>query len=320
MSRFPDPRPDRLWLTEGGIETEIMYKWGQDLPHFAVFPLLENPASRTIIRDMYRRYLDVVAQNGMAALIGGFDYRASPDWGALLGYSAEGLAEANLGAIAFLKEMAHEYRREIPEACIVGYVGPRGDAYRLNQTMSAAQATDYHAVQLATLKRAEVDLAWAMTFNNPVEAAGVVAAAKALDVPIAVSFSLASDSRLSSGYALSEAVERLDRETDAYPAFYAVNCSHPIEFEPALTPGSWITRIRSIRPNAAKMDKIALCKLGHLEEGDPVALGHEMASVAARYPHMDIWGGCCGTCERHLDEIARRVREVRATAASTEAA
>ena len=95
-SAFPASRPGRLWLTEGGIETEIMYKWGHDLPHFAMFPLLERADAAADIRGMYRRYLDVAARHGFAALIGGFDYRASPDWGALLGYSAEGLAEANL--------------------------------------------------------------------------------------------------------------------------------------------------------------------------------------------------------------------------------
>lgn len=314
MSRpdVPPRRPGLTWLTEGGIETEIMYKWGYELPHFAMFPLLERRDAAETIRGMYRRYLDVAARYGMAGLIGGFDYRASPDWGALLGYSPEALADANIGAIAFLREMAREYDGQIADACIVGYLGPRGDAYRLNRSITEDEAADYHAVQMATLKRAGADLAWAMTFNNPAEARGVVRAAKALGMPLALSFSLGSDSRLASGPTLSEAVENVETASDGYPVFYALNCSHPVEFEPALAPGRWQERLRCIRPNAAKMDKIALCKLGHLEEGDPHELGLEMASVARRFPAMDIWGGCCGTCETHLDQIARRLHEVRA--------
>lgn len=304
---FPAPRPGRYFLTEGGIETEIMYKWGFDLPDFAMFPLLEKRDSADAIRGMYRRYLDVVARHGHSALIGGFDYRASPDWGAKLGYSPAALAEANLRSIQFLRDVAAEYAGQIPQALFSGYVGPRGDAYSLNRATTIGEAEAYHSVQLETLKKANVDLAWAVTFNNPAEAIGVVRAARRIGLPVAVSFSLDSSHRLSSGIALAEAIAIVDAATDAYPAFFSLNCSHPFEFEPALDGGDWTRRIRSIRPNAAKMDKIALCKLGHLEEGDPEELGRLMADVGRRYPHMDIWGGCCGTGHVHLEEIARHL-------------
>ena len=88
MSSFPEQKPGLYYLTEGGVETEILYKWGYELPHFAMFPLLERADARSVIRDMYKRYLDVTARYGLAALMGGFDYRASPDWGAKLGYSS----------------------------------------------------------------------------------------------------------------------------------------------------------------------------------------------------------------------------------------
>lgn len=304
---FPAPKGGRYFLTEGGIETEIMYKWGFDLPEFAMFPLLERRDAAEAIRGMYRRYLDVVARHGHSALIGGFDYRASPDWGAKLGYSAQALREANLASIRFLRDMASEYRADIPEALCTGYVGPRGDAYSLNRRTTIEEAEDYHAVQLGTLKEAGVDLAWAVTFNNPAEAIGVVKAARRIGLPVAVSFSLDSSHRLGSGVPLSDAIAIVDEATDAYPSFFSLNCSHPFEFEPALDGGAWTGRIRSIRPNAAKMDKIALCKLGHLEEGDPEELGRLMADVGRRYPHLDIWGGCCGTGHVHLEEIARHL-------------
>ena len=306
-SSFPAPQAGRYFLTEGGIETEIMYKWGFDLPEFAMFPLLEKRDSAEAIRGMYRRYLDVVARHRHSALIGGFDYRASPDWGAKLGYSPDALREANLRSIQFLRDVAADYAADIPQALFSGYVGPRGDAYSLNRRTTVDEADEYHSVQLETLKEAAVDLAWAVTFNNPAEAIGVVQAARCIGLPVAVSFSLDSSHRLSSGVPLAEAIAIVDAATDSYPAFFSLNCSHPFEFEPALDGGAWTRRIRSIRPNAAKMDKIALCKLGHLEEGDPEELGRLMADVGKRYPHMDIWGGCCGTGHVHLEEIARHL-------------
>jgi len=54
------------------------------------------------------------------------------------------------------------------------------------------------------------------------------------------------------------------------------------------------------------MEKIALCKLGHLEDGDPVELGCQLGDVARRFPNADILGGCCGTDERHMGEIAKK--------------
>jgi len=294
-----------------------MYKWGHALPHFAMFPWLDKPEAMAAVRGMYRRFLDVAAKHHMSALTGGLDYRASPDWGALLGYSPDSLAEANLQSIAFLRDLAKEYANDIPAILVQGFVGPRGDAYQLNRTITEAEAEDYHSVQLATLRKGDVDvdLAWAFTINNVPEAIGIARAAARLGVPVAISFIVDGTSRLRSGPSLAEAITVIDRATRQAPAFYSINCAHPVEFEPGLEPGEWVRRIRGLRPNASKKEKIALCQLGHLEEGDPVELGQRMGSLARRYPHIDIWGGCCGTGEGHLDQIATNVRAARHTMA-----
>ncbi|NHX27961.1 homocysteine S-methyltransferase family protein, partial [Escherichia coli] len=188
------------------------------------------------------------------------------------------------------------YQGQLPHIAICGCIGPRGDAYALNRSITAEDAEAYHAAQLRVLRDCEVDLAMAATFNNVPEAVGVSRAAAAAGVPLTVSFTLDGRSRLRSGPTLRQAIEDTDAQAGpAAPAFYGINCSHPIEFEPALEAGDWIGRVRSLRPNAAKMDKVSLCSLGHIEEGDPVELGEMMADLSRRYPHMDVWGGCCGT-------------------------
>jgi homocysteine S-methyltransferase len=304
---FPSQQEGRFYLTEGGIETEIMYKYGFELPQFAMFPLLDNPDAVSTMRGMYRSYLDVAAKHGICALMGGLDYRASPDWGELLGYSPDGLAEANHQSIAFLREIAEEYASDIPEILIQGLIGPRGDAYERNETITENEAENYHSVQLETLKEADVDLALAATFNNIPESIGVARAAAKIGVPLGISLTLDSTSKLCSGASLAEAITTIDAETNQSPEFYSVNCSHPVEYEPAIEPGDWINRVRGVRPNASKMEKIALCQIGHLEDGDPVELGKLCGDLSRRYPHMDIWGGCCGTWNVHLDEIAKNV-------------
>ena len=288
-----------------------MYKHGFELPHFAMFPLLDNPKAVSKMREMFRSYLEVAAKHKICVLMGGLDYRASPDWGEMLGYSPAGLADANLQSIEFIREIADEYSSRIPETLIQGLIGPRGDAYERNETITESEAEDYHAVQLETLKKADVDLARAITFNNIPESVGVARAAARIGVPLAISLTLDSNSKLSSGESLAEAITTIDKRTDQSPEFYSINCSHPLEFEPAIEPGDWVNRVRGVRPNASKMDKIALCQIGHLEDGDPVELGVLCGDLARRYPHMDEWGGCCGTWDVHLDEIAKNVLTAR---------
>lgn len=309
---FPQQQPGVSYLTEGGQETEIMYRHGFELPEFALFPLLDQPRAVAELRDMYVRYLDVAARHGFCPLMGGLDYRASPDWAARLDHSPASLAEMQLRSIDFLRDVAEPYVGQVPAVFIVGIVGPRGDAYTADRAITADEAEDYHSEQLATLALADVDLVEAMTFNNVPEALGLARAAATVGLPLSVSFTLDSSSRLHSGPTLKEAIETIDAAAgEALPAFYGINCSHPLEFQPALEPGAWFDRVRVLRPNAAKMDKIALCTLGHLETGDPPALASLMGELAQRHSHLDIWGGCCGTWDIHLDEIAQHVLAAR---------
>lgn len=286
-----------------------MYRFGHNLPEFAMFPLLNEADALAALKAMYVRVLEVAAASGFSALLGGLDYRASADWGTKLGYSSEQLADMQIRCIDFLREVAEPFRARIPAVLISGLVGPRGDAYALNAAMTAESAERYHQQQLSTLARAGVDLVTALTFNSVAEAIGVARAAARVGLPIGISFTLDSGtSRLKSGPTLRQAIEETDRASgESRPDFYGINCSHPSEFERALEPGDWIGRIRMLRPNASAMDKIALCQIGHLEEGDPAELGRQMGEIAGRYPHIDIWGGCCGTWDKHLEQIVTQV-------------
>ena len=312
---FPPRLKNKFYLTEGGSETEILYKWGFELPEFAMYPLLDNPEADRVIRDMYRRYFDVAAKNQTGMLILGHDYRASPDWGAKLGYTPEGLADMQRRTIAFLDDMRREYGAKVSDVYIAGCIGPRGDAYGTGNNITEDEAEEYHSVQLNTLKSTQADMAVAVTFNNIPEAIGVIRAADKIGIPIGVSLTLTTKGCLRSGPSLREAVEAIEEQTNGTAAWFGLNCAHPLEFADSLADnGPWQNRLRYIRPNAVVMDQIALCKLGHLEDGDPVELGQQMGSVARQFPHADILGGCCGTDERHLGEIASNVNVLRRNA------
>ncbi len=309
---LPDPQPGVIYLTEGGQETEMLHRHGFELPEFALFPLLDDPRAAAQLRSMYEQVLETALQHDIGVLLGGLDYRASPDWGAKLGYSPAALDEAQLRCIDFLRDAAAPYVDRLPSVRYSGIVGPRGDAYTVDGSMTAEESERYHSVQIASLARADVDLVQAMTFNSAVEAIGVARAAARHGLPASVSFTLDSSSRLHSGPSLREAIELVDEEAgEDRPAFYGINCSHPLEFLPAIEPGEWFERVRILRPNAALMEKAALCTLDHLEAGDPLELAGHLGTLADRFPHLDIWGGCCGTWDTHLDQIVPAVRDAR---------
>ena len=293
-----------------GFETWLQYVDGFTFRHFCAFELLDDARGRASLEDYTRRLFDAAVANGFGVIGEGIHYRASRDWGALTGYSPEGLAEINVRGVAFYREIAKDYEGAGVPVILGGCIGPKGDAYDTGRTPDAAESEDYHAEQIATLKGAGVDMVTATTFSGVAEAIGFVRAAVAADVPVAVSF-VAKGGRLAAGESLEAAIGEVDAVTGGAPAYYAINCTHPTEFEPGLTDGEWLARLGGFMPNAVAMETLALCSLGHLEDGDPEELGGQMSALARRFPGVNVWGGCCGTDARHIGEITRRVAAVR---------
>lgn len=295
----------------GGFETWLQYVDGFKLRHFCGFELIDDPRGRACLEDYHRKIAEAAAAQGFGVINEGLHYRASRDWGELIGYSREGLEEINIRGIEFYREIARDYDSPETPMLVGGAIGPRGDAYNVGRTPDAAESEDYHAEQIETFRKAGADLVTALTFSSIEEAIGLARAAKAAGMPVVVSFFVARGGKLNGGETLEEAITRVDAATNSAPAYYMVNCTHPTEFMPALTEGDWTARLGGFMPNAVAMETLSLCQLGHLEDGDPVELGGQMADLARRFPHINVWGGCCGTDGRHIGEIARQVGAVR---------
>ena len=298
----------------GGLGTWLQYVDGFEFRHFCIFELLDDERGLACITDFHRKYAEAAAINGFGAIVEGIHYRASRDWGELIGYSREALEEINIRGIELYRNIAREFDSPETPMVVAGAIGPRGDAYNIGRTPNAAESQDYHSEQIQTFKKAGADQITAMTFSSIEEVIGIVRASTAEDIPIVVSFLVKQGGRLSSGVKLEEAIAQVDEATDAAAAYYMINCTHPTEFEPALAPGRWTDRLGGFNPNAVAMDTLSLCKLGHLEDGDPVELGGQMADLAERFPHIHVWGGCCGTDGKHVAEIARQVKARRMVA------
>ena len=293
-----------LFLSDGGLETTLVFLEGVDLPHFAAFVLLRNEPGRERLRRYYRPYLELCASTpGAGFVLETATWRASPDWGRLLGYDASALEQANVDAAQLMIALRDEWRSRLTGPVVVnGVIGPRGDGYVVDAPSSAADAAAYHLPQAVALKMGGVDMLSAVTMTSSAEAMGVARAAKAVGLPVAVSFTVETDGRLPSGEPLREAVEQVDADTA--PAYFAVNCAHPSHFEACFADGgSWTTRIRGIRANASALSHAELDVATELDIGDPADLGERYRRLRVALPALNVLGGCCGTDSRHLSAI-----------------
>jgi homocysteine S-methyltransferase len=293
------------FLTDGGMETTMIFHEGIPLPHFAVFDLLRTAEGVQQVRAYYERYAAIATSRGLGFVFESPTWRANPDWAAKLGYSKADLAEANRHAIAVMADIraAHETARS--PMVISGNIGPRGDGYVADRLMRVDDAESYHAEQISVFRNSAADMVSAFTINYVEEAIGIARAAAAAEMPVVISFTLETDGRLPSGQPLKGAIDDVDTATAHAPVYYMINCAHPMHFEGALAAGEpWTKRIRGIRANASKRSHAELDAAADLDIGNPVELGHDYRALRRKLPNLAVFGGCCGTDHRHVAAIA----------------
>jgi S-methylmethionine-dependent homocysteine/selenocysteine methylase len=293
-----------LFVTDGGLETELVFHDGMELPAFAAFPLLENQDTRDRLRRYYDGYVDIARRYGAGFVVETPTWRANPDWGAQLGYSPERLDRVNRDAVALAEEVRSAAEAEHVPTVVSGCIGPRGDGYDPGEAMTADEAERYHAGQIGTFASTSADQVTAITMTNADEAIGIVRAATAAEIPAAVSFTVETDGRLPTGQPLHEAIEHVDAMTESAAAYFMVNCAHPLHFARAFDhDGPWRGRVVGLRANASSRSHAELDAATELDEGDPKDLGVRHAELRDRLPAVAVLGGCCGTDARHVSEI-----------------
>jgi S-methylmethionine-dependent homocysteine/selenocysteine methylase len=292
-----------LFVTDGGIETTLIFHRGLELPEFAAFDLLKNDDGTEQLRRYYEPYARLARERGLGLVLESPTWRANPGWAKKIGYSAAELDAVNRKAIALMEELRTEYEGSAP-IVISGCIGPEGDGYAPDTMLTAEEAERYHATQIATFADTAADMVTAITMTYAEEATGVARAAARARLPAAISFTVETDGRLPSGQTLSGAIQQVDNATEGAPAYYMINCAHPTHFEDVLADGgSWVSRIGGLRTNASMKSHAELDEAEELDEGDPADLGARHAALKERLPAVNVLGGCCGTDHRHVDAI-----------------
>ncbi len=311
MSKYRNQLPQlsgETFLTDGGIETTLIFKNGIDLPEFAAFNLFKQKEGYQTLRDYYLPYIQLAKENTAGFILESPTWRASRDWGRKLGYRQKDLKEINTAAIGLLRDIRNRFETKESKMVISGCIGPRGDGYSVAEKMSTREAQQYHAGQIETFSHTDADMVTALTMNYVEEAIGITRAAVAAGLPVAIGFTVETDGRLPSGQSLGDAIEQVDRETAHEPAYYLINCAHPSHFAEIFHGDEpWNKRIRGIRANASDKSHAELDEATELDAGDPQDLGQRYADLKCHAPQLNIFGGCCGTDHQHITEMFKGV-------------
>lgn len=307
--RSPLPSETNDWfLTDGGLETTLVFHQGRELPHFAAFDLLKTEEGYRTLREYYERYTSLALKYRTNFILESATWRANMDWGSKLGYDDTSLYQANVKAIDLLWDIREDNQSDISQFLISGCIGPRGDGYSISSKMTIEDAEVYHRFQSSCFRQAGVDLISAVTMTYAEEAIGITLAAASIDVPVVISFTVETDGRLPSGQLLKDAVSQVDAVTGNGPAYYMVNCAHPQHFMDVLSDKDhWLDRIRGVRANASTKSHAELDACETLDDGNPSELGDDYTTLKGLLKNLNVLGGCCGTDHRHVEEIYKAV-------------
>ena len=295
---------ESTFMTDGGLETTLIFNQGIDLPHFASFGLLQNEEGIQILNEYYLDYLEISKQICSGFILEAPTWRANPDWAMKLGYSLESLDQINRTAIQELEKIRNNHENKDFRISISGCIGPRGDGYSPENQMNIKMAEEYHSFQIKILADTNADLVSAMTMNYNDEAIGIVNAAKKNNIPVVISYTVETDGKLPSGESLGEAITSLDKITNNYVSYFMINCAHPHHFSGVLQPNSnWARRIKGIRANASDKSHAELDESETLDEGNKEELAKGYQNLKSLLPNLTIIGGCCGTDHTHMEKI-----------------
>lgn len=301
--RLPQLNTD-FFLTDGGLETTLIFHEGEELPLFAAFPLLDSEDGRKKLRKYFTTYAQIAQDYAVGIILETVTWRASKDWAKQLGYSADKMSQLSQNSVDMLLKIREEY--ETPQSPIVisGCIGPRGDGYRPNSKMTIEQAEQYHSEQIKHFQNTSVDMITAFTISYTEEAIGICRASAKLNIPVVISFTVELDGNLPNGQTLQEAIETVDLATDSAPIYYMINCAHPSHFDDVIsTQESWVKRIGGLRANASNKSHAELDEAEELDDGNPIELGQQYHNLRQLLPNLIVMGGCCGTDQRHIIEI-----------------
>jgi len=194
-----------------------------------------------------------------------------------------------------------------------GLMGCKGDAYKATEILSVKQAKEFHSWQANLFKYSGVDFLYAGIMPALSEAIGMANAMEDTGLPYIISFMIRDDGKLIDGTTIHNAILNIDKATTRKPLCYMTNCVHPIVLRKALSCSFNETklvkaRFHGIQANTSPLSPEKLDNSYDLKCSEGVKLARDMIELY-EYFTPKIFGGCCGTDNTHMEEIAKRLNK-----------
>jgi S-methylmethionine-dependent homocysteine/selenocysteine methylase len=297
-----------IFLTDAGLETDLIFNQGIEIREFAAHTLLPTPKGRAALSDYFEGFLKLAKEMDTGFILDSVTWKAHAHWASSLHASSAELRAANKDSLRFIADLRERFSGNAKPIVLNAVIGPRGDAYKPEAEIAMEAAEDYFTEQLGWLAATEADMVTALTFNQAGEAAGLVRAARIAGLPAVVSFTVETNGALPTGQSLSDAINQVDENTNGYPSYFMINCAHPDHFAGVLRDAPWARRIRGVRANASRRSHAELDSATELDPGNPTELAGQYRELVSLMPWLNVFGGCCGSDLRHVTEIARGLR------------
>ena len=277
MAKYRNNLPQlsgNFFVTNGGLETTLIYHENIKIPYFAAFDVLKDESGCEWMKNYLRKFLDVGQKYKVGFILENAGWRASSDWIKKLGYTDEDLVYFNTKSIELLEQVRKEYETDQYPIVLNASIGPRDDGYNSSVLMTPEQAQTYHSKRIDIISQTNADMVTGLTLNYPEEAIGIVRAAKQYGMPVIISFTVETDAHLPTGQTLKEAIQIVDQATENGPEYYMINCAHPSVVQDLFTgDDGWTLRIHGIKGNASKKSHAELDQSTELDDGNPLEFG-----------------------------------------------
>lgn len=295
-------------LMEGALGERLKREYGLQFDeNIAMANLVYSKKGAVALSNLYNEYIEIACKYRLPFMATTPTRRANCER-ILKSNHSEKLFSDN---VDFLRTIQ---RNSGIEMYVGGLMGCKGDAYTGEGALSEAEAIDFHRWTVKHFQKANVDFLYAGIMPVLSEAAGLAKAIDDTEIPYIISFTIQEDGKLIDGTTIADAIKYIDEITRNSPVCYMTNCVHPsIVLKALLCPFNDIQivkeRFRGIQANTSPLPYAKLDGSVALQCSEPEEFAEEMLKLSG-VGKIQIWGGCCGTDNRHMECVAQKITNV----------
>lgn len=296
-------------LMEGALGERLKREFGLDISSdVGMASLVYNTEGRNALRSLWLQYLSTAKEYGLPFLATTPTRKANHKRVLQSGQPISIIKDN----VKFLQSVLAEINHQ---SYLGGLMGCTGDAYTGEGNLSEYDAFKFHRWQANEFAEAGTTFLYAGIMPTLPETTGMARAMAETGLPYIISFTIKPDGCLIDGTTINDAIEIIDSKVSSKPLCYMTNCIHPRFVASALGQPFNQTdivhmRFRGIQANTAELDYKDIDSSDLLKAtSSPESLANDIADLHQRFS-LSILGGCCGTDNRHITEIAKSINRI----------